>query len=363
MNRFTRGFIFSGTLVVALLPGCSHKTNVSPSGPQPVPATATPTPTPSATPSSSPTASATATPTVSATPTATPQVTATPTVTGGAPIATITATLTPTALQTQTAATSPTRTPTLASTNTRVPTQTFTLTHTFTPTVTGTLPTVTSTPTWTNTWTITPIPTLVTCSNTTTLGDTSINADVGFTQGDIFLSRYNLFWDSNVTAIKGWFEIPGSATGQVEFVVYDETAGQPDRLVYASNPINFPSGSAFSPVTLACSPNISFPAGNYWVGFWGATSGTGFSAQHQGTGLGTVAYFLNQAVLPAVMPPLAGNGIEYGGNLTLTWDACHQPVITPTPTDLPTLTPTPTFTFTPTGTLTPPLPTPTPTPT
>ena len=306
MKRTALVTILAGTMLAAFLAGCSHKTKLNPAGPQPAPATSTPTPTAT---QSVPPSTSTPTPTPTATQSVTPSTSAT--VAGGTPSTTLTATYT--------------RTPTLAATLS--PTNTFSPI----PTATGTLPTGTFTPTWTNTWTATTVPTLITCSNTTTLGDETGNAGDGFTQGDIFVSRSNLYWESNVTAIKGWFENLGSAA-QVEFVVYDETGGVPNRLVYASSPINFPPGAPYSGVTLTCAPNISLPAGNYWVGFWDGSGGDGMGIQHQGTGLGTVAYFLNQAVLPAVMPPLAGNGIEYDGNLTLTWDVCHLPVITPTPT-------------------------------
>jgi hypothetical protein len=330
---FRRYSILASCLSLALLPwACSRHFNL-PVSPQP-PTAATPTPTvpltysPTPTPTFSPAASATAAQAIPDT--------ATVTFT-----ATITFSATPTA--------------TVTSTDTYAP-------GTFTPTPT---PTYTWTPTKTATSTPMNTATLVPCSASTTFGDPNETAESYYGGDNLLLNQFNLFWQSNITQVSGVFLTAPSRPSTVYMAIYDESGGYPKNRVWSSGPFPIAAGS-YNPVTLTGSPGLSVPPGNYWVGFWGGGDSGSYTvyAMDQTPGSGNLAVYSSLTSLPGILPAYSyPTDQQYNYSLTVSWTACHQPVVTPTFT--PTTTPTPTSisTATPVGTIPTPTFTPTPTPT
>ena len=266
----------------------------------------------------------------------------------------------------------PTKTTTVGNTTTMTstscPTNTGTITNTFTPTptITGTIYTPTWTATATPTNTPSSTPTLITCSNSTTIG--AINPAIGgFNPGDdLDLSQYNFYWQSNITEIDANFGIIPQGPYNMTFVIYNESGNVPNQLIYTSSPIAIPSTPVWSTVTVSCYPNLSVPAGNYWVGFWGG--GNASTSYECGTSSSTdsksIMYIQGVTSIPGISPLTTyPNNLVYPGSFSETVILCHQPINSPTPTLSPTWTPTDTPTVTPTGTIPTVTYTPTPTPT
>jgi hypothetical protein len=202
---------------------------------------------------------------------------------------------------------------------------------TSTPTITDT-PTVTYTSTDTATATVTPTATTtftpVACNTSQNIG---YSATPGYLTMDntVALTEVNLPQASDVTSfIIGNYNGVYGVTAQP--VLFNDTGSNYPNILLYSSPVT--GTVATGPLTVAVSPELSLPSGNYWIGFLEPVFGLAAADGVTATGLllyantyGFTPLPLDQfSPFPTTNSTFAvGNGGGLAGNLTVEITTCH----------------------------------------
>ena len=94
-------------------------------------------------------------------------------------------------------------------------------------------------------------------------------SSAGFAAGRMYVAKYTLASASTMSELHGWFS--GSGT-TVRIVIYADSAGSPGALLAYTNALSLTGADVDLSQT---GFSVSLPAGDYWIGWRSAASGTG----------------------------------------------------------------------------------------